>query len=69
MNSRIHEHLNAYPTPSDISLHKHDKYPKNFNVIISTNNHKILESIIINEHDSSKLLNRKEASVPVLLNL
>lgn len=67
--TRINEHLNAYPTPSEISLHNHEKDPRNFKVISSTPHHKILESIIIAENDPSKLLNKKETSIPLLLNL
>ena len=67
--TRIQEHLHAYPVPSEISLHNHDKSPRNFKVISSTPHHKILESIVIAENDPSNLLNKKEASIPLILNL
>ena len=66
--TRIHEHLNAYPVPSEISLHNHEKDPQNFKIISCTPHHNILESIIISDEDPSKLLNKKETSIPLLLN-
>ena len=65
--TRINEHIDGYPNPTEVSLHPHKATRDNFKIVGSSEHHKILESIMIREH--TDLLNLRDASVPLLLKL
>ena len=70
--TRIKEHIKGYPVPTEVTLHPHEPSYENFKIISSSKHHRLLEAIIIikeNEKGPKKLLNRKEASIPLILNL
>ena len=68
---RRHEHLEGYPTPTEISAHPHKPEIENFKLLATTRHHKLLESIMIKENldQGNSLLNLKDASIPLLLKL
>ena len=69
--TRIKEHLTAQPIPTEISLHEHPPRKENFTVISRSSNVRLCESIAIRDAIKSgmKLLNERESSVPIQLNL
>ena len=68
LETRMDEHLKGQPSPSEVSLHVHEARKSDFSVIATTRNHKVLESILI-KSSSESVLNARETSVPLILNL
>ena len=67
--TRINEHLKAYPTPTEISMHVHPPKKENFDIIACTEYPRFLESIIIKKSDFSTLMNERASSINTLLDL
>ena len=65
--SRMNEHLKGYPVPSEISMHVHQASNSDFAVVATTKNRKFLESLLLKH--GRNLLNARESSIPLILNL
>ena len=65
--TRIKEHLNGRPLPSEVTKHVHQASEENFKIVLNTRYLKVAESIVIRECRSTTLLNEQTSSVPLIL--
>ena len=67
--ARISEHLEGYPSPTEVSTHVH--CPKKENFLIIGNYHRplILESILLKANDSNNLMKERNGAFALNLNL
>ena len=67
--TRQNEHLRGRPVPSEISLHNHPLDKKNFKILAQTKYPRLLETLLIKKAKKHQLLNDRESSTYLLLNL